>query len=76
MKAFLAILLIVSTMQAGFFKEDESEKSIKAKQENQRLCKLFTDKAETYKKRMREDELAQKTLESYEKRANIYCNKS
>ena len=76
MKALFAVLLLVSSMQAGFFKAEETEESVKAKNENQRLCQLFTEKAETYKKTMREDDLAKKTLESYEKRADIYCHKS
>jgi hypothetical protein len=76
MKALLAVLLLASSMQAGFFKAEESQESMKAKEENQRLCQLFTEKAETYKKTMREDDLARKTLESYEKRASIYCVKS
>jgi len=76
MKTLFAVLLLVSSIQAGFFKVEETEESVKAKNENQRLCQLFTEKAETYKKTMREDDLAKKTLESYEKRASIYCHKS
>lgn len=76
MKALFAVLLLVSSMQAGFFKAEESQESMKAAKENERLCQLFTEKAETYKKTMREDDLAKKTLESYEKRASIYCHKS
>lgn len=76
MKAFLAILFLATSMQAGFFKAEETQESMKAQNENQRLCQLFTEKAETYKKTMREDDLAKKTLESYEKRASIYCVKS
>ena len=76
MKALVAVLLLVSSMQAGFFKAEESQETMKTQNENQRLCQLFTEKAETYKKTMREDDLAKKTLESYEKRASIYCHKS
>jgi len=76
MKALLAVLFLATSMQAGFFKAEESQESMKAAKENERLCQLFTEKAETYKKTMREDDLAKKTLESYEKRASIYCHKS
>lgn len=76
MRVFLTILFLASSMQAGFFKQEDTQESMKAQNENQRLCKLFTEKAETYKKTMREDDLAKKTLESYEKRADIYCVKS
>jgi hypothetical protein len=76
MKAILTVLILMSSMNAGFFNENETEKDIEVKKENERLCTLFTNKAKEYKTNMRQDELAQKTLESYEKRANIYCTKS
>jgi hypothetical protein len=37
------------------------------------LCKLFTDKARTYEKNMRDDDYAKVTLRSYKHRAAIYC---
>ena len=43
--------------------------------ESKRLCKVFSEKAKVYKKEMRKDSYAQKTLESYEARAKIYCHK-
>ena len=44
---------------------------------NDKLCKLFTEKVKDYKVKTehRKDIYAIKTLESYEKRANIYCSK-
>ena len=39
------------------------------------LCKVFQDKIKTYEKQMRDDEYAKTTLESYKKRAKIYCTK-
>jgi len=42
--------------------------------EDERLCKIFLAKAEKYKKHMRKDELAYTTLESYNKRARIFCS--
>ena len=65
------LLLILITLSITAFAT--SEKTDKA--ENERLCKLFTKKAATYKKTMRDDEYAMRTLLSYEKRAKIYCSK-
>ena len=42
--------------------------------ENTRLCKVFTDKVETYKANMRNDELAKTTLISYKERMHQYCD--
>ena len=39
------------------------------------LCKVFQDKIKSYEKQMRDDEYAKTTLESYKKRAKIYCTK-
>jgi len=41
--------------------------------ENQRLCKFFSLKAQEYKKNMRSDKYAKKTLESYKIRRDLYC---
>ena len=43
--------------------------------EEKRLCKVFEEKVVIYKKTMRNDEYAAKTLTSYEKRAELYCSK-
>jgi len=43
--------------------------------EDVRLCKIFQDKLERYKKHMRNDELSQITLDSYKKRAQVFCSK-
>jgi len=42
--------------------------------EDERLCNIFENKMERYKKTMRNDELAYTTLESYKKRAQIFCS--
>jgi hypothetical protein len=39
------------------------------------LCKMFQDKIKSYEKKMRDDSYAKTTLESYKKRAKIYCTK-
>jgi len=76
MKAILTVIILISSINAGFFNENQTEKEMAKKVENNRLCKIFTEKATQYKSTMREDDLAKKTLLSYEKRANIYCTKS
>jgi len=65
------LLLILITLSIPVFASSKKED----KAENERLCKLFTEKAATYKKTMRDDEYAMRTLLSYEKRAKIYCSK-
>ena len=40
---------------------------------NERLCKLFQQKALTYQKHMRNDDYAKATLASYKKRAKMFC---
>ena len=73
MRIFIATLLIASSLFAGFFESDTKQAEEMKKQENERLCKLFTDKVEKYRENMRNDDLAAATLESYKKRAEIYC---
>ncbi len=75
MKWLVLHIALLSIVSAGFFNEEA--KSEKAKMlENKRLCKLFTQKAETYKKTMRHDILAKTTLASYEERAQMFCGKA
>jgi hypothetical protein len=64
MKIFLIMFLLITSIFAATHPL-----------ENERLCKLFTLKAKTYKKNMREDAYAIQTLESYQKRANMFCKK-
>ncbi len=67
MKALLIIFILLTSLFAA---------NNAQKQDGQnRLCKLFTMKAKIYKKNMRNDEYAYKTLQSYEQRANEFCKK-
>ncbi|MDM5271855.1 hypothetical protein PGH07_06670 [Sulfurovum sp. zt1-1] len=75
MRIFIAALLIASSLFAGFFESDTKQAEEMQQQEDQRLCKLFTDKVKIYQENMRSDELAAATLDSYKKRAEIYCAK-
>lgn len=43
---------------------------------NERFCSIFTQKAKDYEANMRDDHFAKKTLESYKKRAKLFCDKS
>ena len=75
MKLLFLLLALFTFSFAGFFNA-ENNVTQKEQAENERLCKLFTEKAEKYQKTMRDDELAVKTLLSYKKRASLYCNKA
>ncbi|MDY0401844.1 hypothetical protein [Sulfurovum sp.] len=75
MRILIATLLMVSSLLAGFFGSETKEAEEMKQQEDQRLCKLFTEKAEKYREKMRNDDFAAATLESYKKRAEIYCSK-
>lgn len=70
-----SVLLISVWAWSGFFDAAVSDDAYKEALENERLCKLFTRKAEEYKKHMRDDMLAKATLASYEHRAELFCSK-
>jgi len=54
----------------------EDEAAVKAQQEEQaRMCTLYTDKIKKYKETMRDDELAQATLNNYVRFQEKYCKK-
>ena len=74
MKLLFLTFLTASSLFAGFFAES-NETAQKENSENERLCKLFSQKAENYRKTMRDDELAKATLASYEHRAERYCSR-
>ena len=42
---------------------------------DERLCKIFQEKAINYKKTMRQDAYAVQTLKSYKQRAETFCSK-
>ena len=75
MKSIILISLISTFALSGFYSDDNS--AVKAEYaENERLCKIFTVKAEKYKETMRDDVLATASLASYEHRASIFCKKA
>jgi len=68
----MLFVLVSSLAMCGWTQDDkESEKAAKA--EAQRLCKVYTAKVEDYKKTMRDDELAQATLNNYVRLQTKYC---
>lgn len=69
----LILLALMSTFALSSFTNEAEIKAIETAKENNRLCKIFTNKAETYKLTMRNDSLAEATLVSYEDRMDRYC---
>lgn len=59
----MMLALISTFLMGGFMKEDKSDKAQKA--EAERLCKIYTEKIKEYRASMRDDELAQATLDNY-----------
>ena len=72
MKKIILLALMSTFAISGFINEAEIKAKETAK-ENNRLCKIFTNKVDTYKATMRNDGLAEATLVSYEKRMDLYC---
>ncbi len=75
MKHIILITLLTSFTLAGFFNETATQNKAEYV-ENERLCKLFTDKVAKYKKHLRSDVLAAASLASYEYRAELFCKKA
>jgi hypothetical protein len=51
-------------------------KTLNSLEENARLCNIFTDKVKIYESSMRNDGLAEATLESYKQRQSAFCKAS
>ncbi|MFK5938515.1 MAG: hypothetical protein QM497_08980 [Sulfurimonas sp.] len=64
----IILMILTLTLTTTIFASTESKNE-------ERLCKVFTNKALSYEKTMRDDAYAKKTLESYESRAASYCSK-
>ena len=75
MKQLFLITIISTFSLAGFFNEAGAKNKAEYI-ENERLCKLFTDKVEKYKAHIRADVLAAASLASYEYRAELFCKKA
>ena len=75
MKKLILLALMSAYAMSGFTNEAEM-KAIETANENVRLCKIFTKKADTYESTMRNDSLAEATLVSYKKRKSAFCDPS
>lgn len=69
MKMFYILVLV------SIFTLEVTSQETKVSKYDPEFCKVFQDKIKTYKETMRDDAYAKKTLESYKKRAKIYCTK-
>jgi len=69
MRIFIITLTILLTSLTLHAQEKNNPKY------DARLCKVFEKKIIDYKKNMRDDAYAKSTLESYKKRAKIFCTK-
>ncbi len=69
----LILLAIMSTFAMSELTNEAEIKALETAKENERLCKIFTNKITKYKTNMRNDELAEATLVSYEKRMDSFC---
>jgi len=75
MKYVFFIVIMSAYSFAGFFNE-EGAKAKAEYIENDRLCKIFTQKVLDYKKHLRKDILATTSLASYKYRAELFCKKA
>jgi len=71
MKKVLLVAIMSSYAMSGFFNDTQ----LQEKMEEKRLCKIFIKKAHAYMNNMRDDTLAQVTLESYKNKVVKYCGK-
>jgi len=71
---FLMFTIFYATLLNAQFPFDKQKEESK-KADYERLCKIFKQKVIDYKKTMRDDAYARATLESYQKRAEIFCKK-
>jgi len=68
-KLILLALTSVFAMSGNF----ATFNNVDTANENKRLCKVFIQKAHSYKDTMRSDRLAQATLDSYKNKVVTYC---
>ncbi len=76
MKKMILFVAISTFAFSGFFNTDQVEAEKAQKAEAARLCKVFTLKAEKYKKSMRNDEYAKRTLANYLAKEKKFCSEA
>jgi len=72
--ALLSSFILAEGMMGGWNNSDEEAEAKARKAEQARLCTVYTKKIKTYKETMRDDELAQATLNNYVRLQSKYCN--
>jgi len=73
MKKIILLITLVSTYVMSGFTSGTVMKSISTENEDKRLCKVYIQKAHSYKETMRSDKFAQATLDSYKDRVVSHC---
>jgi len=74
--AIWSSLLFGENMMGGWNSGEDSEEAKAHKVEQARLCTLYTDKIVKYKATMRDDGLAQATLNNYVRLQTKYCEEA
>jgi len=75
LKTIIGVLLLLTLSSSADFFNSREKAEKKYEEERAYYCTVFTQKVLDYEKNMREDELAQITLDSYKKRQHIFCSK-
>ena len=73
MKKIILLITLLSTYVMSGFYSGTTMKSNSTENEDKRLCKVYIQKAHSYKETMRSDKLAQATFDSYKKRVVSHC---
>lgn len=72
----LSSFIFADGMMGGWSNSEEAEAAKAQKEEQVRMCTLYTKKIAKYKETMRDDELAQATLNNYVRLQTKYCEAS
>ena len=72
----LGSFIYAESMMGGWSNSEEEAAAKAQKEEQERLCTLYTKKIAKYKETMRNDELAQATLNNYVRLQTKYCEAS
>jgi hypothetical protein len=72
----ISSFIFADGMMSGWNNSDEEAEAKAQKAEQARLCTVYTKKIEKYKETMRDDELAQATLNNYARLQTKYCDSS
>ena len=74
--ALLSSFIFADSMMGGWNNSEEDAAAKTQKEEQARMCTLYTKKIAKYKETMRDDELAQATLNNYVRLQTKYCEAS